>query len=204
MTRPPLGSATMGTYRCDDCERKGLHLQACSDCRATRYCGHACQKHGWKTHKRVCRFLKSMVAPSREQLHFVYSWHVHRVPAVVGPLPNGIYLSIANEHVFNALFIREYARGISATAIPTELQDLSRREQRRCVRDLMRKAKFTVVDDEYYMGVCLTDGVARVDPALLEGLLGSRGSGIENGHGMDTAWTRHGHIMEVVPEVVIR
>ena len=39
---------------CDFCAKAGIHLMECGRCRATLYCGRACQKRHWVTHSNDC------------------------------------------------------------------------------------------------------------------------------------------------------
>jgi len=45
-------SASAGS--CAHCGKQGVGFQRCSVCKAASYCGAACQKAGWKRHKRTC------------------------------------------------------------------------------------------------------------------------------------------------------
>lgn len=41
--------------RCASCGKTGCILKICTSCRAVKYCGIACQKAHWKTHKSNCK-----------------------------------------------------------------------------------------------------------------------------------------------------
>ena len=40
--------------RCSHCGKVGVGLKRCSCCKQASYCGAACQKAGWKGHKKMC------------------------------------------------------------------------------------------------------------------------------------------------------
>ncbi len=173
IVRPPPESATNATHRCNDCGRQGMHLLACGKCQCTRYCDHTCQKRDWKLHKCVCAYLATLVTPTLEQLHFVYPWHMHLVPAAIGRVPHGVCTSALD--AYNAACFRaerSNAQPSSMEAAPLEhLSDLSRRQRRQAGRRLMRRAHVRVVDGVVHLGVSLTDGVGCIDPELLENLV---------------------------------
>ena len=50
----PSSTATKGTEKCDSCGNTKGPFKRCSRCGKARYCNHACQKAGWKEHKKYC------------------------------------------------------------------------------------------------------------------------------------------------------
>ena len=50
----PSSNATTGAEKCDSCGNTKGPFKTCSRCRTTSYCNHACQKAGWKEHKKSC------------------------------------------------------------------------------------------------------------------------------------------------------
>ena len=49
---------SMNTCQCSMCLVK-RGLLTCTSCKAVRYCGTACQKKQWKTHKQLCKLVKN-------------------------------------------------------------------------------------------------------------------------------------------------
>ena len=156
---PPSGSATFGTHRCGQCGRQGAHLRHCEACLCLRYCNRDCQKKHWKQHKSVCPLLAGMVMPSTSSLHFVYSWHISRLPSYMH-VPNGICTAHLDRCRLRAL------GGLLRDAGP---QLRTEKERRRAARRIMREAHVHTIDDSFHMGIALTDGMGLIDPALVTG-----------------------------------
>lgn len=51
-TAPP--GSTPCPYSCDTCDQLSTTLGLCARCKTARYCGTACQRQAWPTHKSVC------------------------------------------------------------------------------------------------------------------------------------------------------
>jgi hypothetical protein len=47
-----LMAASAGS--CAHCGKQGVALKRCARCKEVSYCGAACQKAGWKGHKKTC------------------------------------------------------------------------------------------------------------------------------------------------------
>jgi hypothetical protein len=43
-----------GADMCSKCRKKGAGMRYCSNCKEAHYCGHACQRADWKSHKNKC------------------------------------------------------------------------------------------------------------------------------------------------------
>lgn len=50
----PSFNTTTGAEKCDTCGNTKGPFKKCARCGKTRYCNHACQKAGWKKHKKYC------------------------------------------------------------------------------------------------------------------------------------------------------
>jgi len=58
-SRRDLNTDLRTCAQCGPITDKALVMQVCSICQAARYCGAACQKLHWKTHKPECKRIKA-------------------------------------------------------------------------------------------------------------------------------------------------
>ena len=82
------GSACMG------CMHSGQSLSNCAACKCVKYCGRACQRRDWSTHKPVCKIMKAFKQASRQ----------------MPDIPSGTGCKISIENKFN-LFRRLVVAG---------------------------------------------------------------------------------------------
>ena len=143
---------------CASCGKHSQDLKRCARCKAVAYCSKECQKKHWKQHKSVCPLLAGMVMPSTSSLHFVYSWHISRLPSYMH-VPNGICTAHLDRCRLRALggLLRD-----GGSSMPEAASGSSNNIMREAALEALEAAQ-----DSFHMGIALTDGMGLIGPALL-------------------------------------
>ena len=130
----------------------------------------------------MCKLLAGTLTPSLGNLHFVYSWHICRLPPRIR-VPHGLCKVALGSHIRACARTASLASRVLQVGGCTDLP-VSEGERGRAARRVKpegpvevtdKQIKFEalveVTDEYFYTGISLTDGRGSCDPDLLNRML---------------------------------